>query len=419
VAFGSISECGLVSISNEELERWWHDPHARLKFSLLDALDGAQPAASGYFPHSSVAPNGQVWFANSSVLQMVDPAERVTVPPPPPVRIEKIMADRQEYSPSLGAHIPALTPDLEIDYTAPTFFVPQRVKFRYRLEGHDPNWIEAGTRRQAFYTDLRPGQYRFRVTASNAAGQWNAQDAGIDVFLPPMYYQTKWFFALCAAFGLIALWSLFRLRLTQIKTRLRSRLEVRMAERERIARDLHDTFFQGIQGLLLMINTATNRLRDEEPTRAVLKDALKRSDQVMAEGRQLVLDLRAESYADVSLSDALALVGSELKEVYSVAFSVTVVGTPAPLHPIVFEEVYRVAREAIFNAFQHANASLIEIKIAYERTEFRIHVRDNGADVQSSSTSVDFHPAGWKALARAGLIAACFYRWQRVGTALQ
>jgi signal transduction histidine kinase len=217
----------------------------------------------------------------------------------------------------------------------------------------------------------------------------------VSIVITPAFYQTIGFRIAMTCIGFLAIWIVFRMRLRAATALVESQLNERLLERERIARDLHDTFFQGIQGLLLMINTAANRLREEEPTRGVLKDALRRSDQVMAEGRQLVLDLRAESNAGAPLSDALALAGSEFKEVYAVPFSISVVGIPEELHPIVYEEVYRLAREAILNSFKHANASSIEVQIVYEKTLFRLTVRDDGVGLSANVLSDGKRPQHW------------------------
>jgi signal transduction histidine kinase len=303
------------------------------------------------------------------------------------VVISSIVSSGKTYRPSGVVTLPSHTERIEIDYTALSFTIPERVLFRYKLEGIDSTWQDAGTRRQAYYTRLPPGQYRFRVLACNNDGIWNMAGDQVSIVITPAFYQTIWFRIAMTCIGCLAIWIVFRMRLRAATTLVESRLNDRLLERERIARDLHDTFFQGIQGLLLMINTAVNRLREEEPTRLVLKDALRRSDQVMAEGRQLVLDLRAESNAGAPLSDALALAGSEFKEVYAVPFSISVVGIPQELHPIVYEEMYRLAREAIWNSFQHANASSIEVQIVYEKNMFRLVVRDDGVGLDANVLS--------------------------------
>jgi signal transduction histidine kinase len=209
--------------------------------------------------------------------------------------------------------------------------------------------------------------------------------------IAPAFYQTIWFRALyiAAAIALLRLAYVIRLRQVIVRTRIRTQ------ERERIARDLHDTFFQAIQGLLLTIDNITNKMHADEPTRGLLKDALKRSDQVMAEGRELVLDLRAEAGSGEHLSAALTAVGNEFKEAYSADFNIIVTGSAITLRPIVFEEVYRVSREAIFNAFRHAKAKLVEVEILYRRTELRVHVRDDGSGIDAKILRAGGRPEHW------------------------
>jgi streptogramin lyase len=156
-ALWGAGDCGIFSIANTELERWWQDPDAKLQVLLLDALDGAQPSAPALSPRAARSTDGRIWFANHSVLQVVDPSVRVSNRVAPPVHIEEVIADRKSYPVSGAIRMPPLNHDLEIDYTGLSFVIPEKVKFRYRLEGHDESWIDAGTRRQAFSTDLNPG----------------------------------------------------------------------------------------------------------------------------------------------------------------------------------------------------------------------------------------------------------------------
>ena len=153
------------------------------------------------FAGAARSPDGRLWFANGDVLQMIDPGHLSGNALPPPVHVEEVIADRKNYSPGKDLRLPPLTRDLEIDYTALSFVVPQKVRFRYKLEGRDAAWQEPGTRRQAFYSDLRPGKYRFRVIACNNDGVWNEAGATLDFSVAPAWYQTNWFRALCVVFG--------------------------------------------------------------------------------------------------------------------------------------------------------------------------------------------------------------------------
>jgi signal transduction histidine kinase len=202
-----------------------------------------------FSPAAVRSPDGKLWFANNLVLQMFDPAHPRINLVIPPVHVEQILADRNRYSPSAGVALPALVRSLEIDYTALSFVAPEKVRFRYQLEGHDAGWQEAGTRRQAFYNDLPPGQYRFRVIACNDDGVWNEAGAFLNFSIRPAYYQTTWFRVSCVATFLALLWVAYKFRVGQLERRLKlseensrlyGELRQRDAESERLRQELAD-----------------------------------------------------------------------------------------------------------------------------------------------------------------------------------
>ena len=230
------AECGLIEIKSDELQRWREDPELKVKFDLFDAFAGAQPYLPPFSPVATRSNDGRLWFANDTVAQMLDPDGPLRNPIPPPVYIEDVIADRKMYSPQNGLHLPALTRDLEIDYTALSFVVPQKVYFQYKLEGYDRDWQDPGTRRQAFYSNLPPRNYTFRVKACNNSGLWNEAGASLDFFVAPAYYQTVWFRSLCVFLFLAVLAGLYRLRLRHLE---RQRDALRKSEKE--LRDVIDT----------------------------------------------------------------------------------------------------------------------------------------------------------------------------------
>jgi signal transduction histidine kinase len=303
---------------------------------------------------------------------------------PPNVVVERVAANGVNYAILHDLKLPPHVRNLEIDYTALSFVVPQKVRFRYKLEGHDNEWQDSQGRRQAFYTDLTPGNYTFHVIASNNDGVWNETGAALSLSVSPALDQTAWFRGLCILAMAGILWTLYWLRLKQATTRMHQRLEARLEERERIAHELHDTFFQGIQGLLLRFHTATSQLPKEEPARKILEKTLKESDQVMLEGRELVLDLRGTVSEPTDLPAAFADFGDRIRKGGSCDFKVVVNGTVRPLHPVVFEELFKVGKEALGNAFRHSGAHSIETELNYERSEFRIRIRDDGRGIDSA-----------------------------------
>jgi signal transduction histidine kinase len=297
---------------------------------------------------------------------------------PPPVQIEQITADRKVYEASSKLRLPPLVRDLEIDYTALSLVAPEKNRFRYKLEGRDRDWQDAGNRRQAFYGDLAPRNYRFRVMASNNSGVWNQTGAVFDFSIAPAYYQTSWFQASCIAALLALIWGLYRYRLHQIARQFNARLEERVGERTRIARDLHDTLLQSFQGLMLRLQVVDNLMPDGR-AREELELALERADQAIAEGRDAVHALRTSATTTNDLAQALTALGDELAGEDTAGFRLVVEGPAGDLHPIIRDEVYRIAREALRNAFSHARARQIEVEITYASQMFRLRIRDDGA----------------------------------------
>jgi len=374
--------CGLVEIEQPELQRWWMHPESTVQFRYFDALDGEKPGAAFYQP-TARSKDGRLWFANGRLLQMIDPANLPRNSIPPPVHVEEIVANRKHYSPDGMVRLPRLTRDLEIDYTALSFVAPQKVHFRYRLDGYDKDWQDSGTRRQAFYTDLPPGNYQFRVTASNSDKVWNESGATASFYIVPAFYQTSWFSMLCAIAAIGSFYIIYLIHLKQVTSRIQEQLATRLEERERIARELHDTLLQGFQGLMLRFQSVLKNIPAEAPARQMMESALDRADEVLLEGRQRVHNLREEGMTGDGPWENLARWGNELAQGRSTRFSAAIVGTPQPLDPTVCDEVYQIGREALNNAFLHAFANQIEMEITYDRRQVRLVVRDDGAGMDN------------------------------------
>ena len=211
------TECGLILIKSDDLQQWRRRPDLKVRFDLFDVYDGAQPYSAAFRPGATRSNDGRLWFANGTVAQMIDPDRMFRNSIPPPVHIEDVIADQKSYSSRDGLHLPALTRDIEIDYTALSFVVPQKVRFRYKLEGYDRGWQDPETRRQAFYSNLRPGNYRFHVMASNNSGVWNEAGAELDFNIAPAYYQTTWFRGLCVLAFFTLLWAGYQMRVHQLQ----------------------------------------------------------------------------------------------------------------------------------------------------------------------------------------------------------
>jgi signal transduction histidine kinase/ligand-binding sensor domain-containing protein len=384
------AECGLIEIKSDELQRWREHPNEKVKFDLFDAFDGAQPYLPPFRPVATRSNDGRLWFANNIVAQMIDPDGLLRNPIPPPVHIEDVIADRKIYSPQSGLHLPALTRDLEIDYTALSFVVPQKVHFQYRLEGWDRDWQDAGTRRQAFYNNLPPRNYRFRVMACNNSGVWNEAGASLELSVLPGFYQTNWFRSICAVGFLASLWGIYQLRVQQLQRQFNIGLEARVNERTRIARELHDTLLQSFQGLMLRFQTVGEMLPARPlDAKNALEGALDRADQAISEGRDAITDIRASSLASRDLEKSITALMTNLSEELaagngrSVTFRVLVEGVPRAVRPTLQDEIYRIARESLRNAFHHAQAGHIEAEITYGES-LRLRFRDDGKGIDPS-----------------------------------
>lgn len=378
---------GIVHISAGEIRLFQGDPGHRVNFELFDLRDGLPQHRPGSIasPSALQTTNGLLWFATPGGLVWLDPKRIPRNALPPPVVIETLVANGQRHSATAPLALPAHTGNLNIEYTALSLTIPERVRFRYQLDGVDKGWQDVGTRREAFYTNLGPGTYRFRVKACNNEGIWNEAGAALDFTIAPAYYQTWWFLALCGLAGLAALWLLYLLRVRQVTAQVHARLGERMAERERIARELHDTLLQSVQGLMLHFEAAVRKLPGQDPIRPVIESALRTAEQVVIEGRDRVRDLRSASAPVEDLAALLSRCGEEFKRTTTTAFKVSVVGTPHSLDPIVRDEVHAIGREALVNAFRHAQAATIEVEITYARIALRLRVRDDGRGVNQQT----------------------------------
>jgi signal transduction histidine kinase/ligand-binding sensor domain-containing protein len=395
------SKCGLIEIDRSELENWWNHPDSLVKFKLLDAFDGVQAGLTPLKPQATRSADGRLWFVNSRILQMVDPDHLRENPVPPPVQIEAVLADRSSYTPRAGLKLPARTRDLEIDYTALSYLAPQKVLFRYMLEGHDVGWQEPGTRRQAFYNDLRPGSYRFRVIACNNDGVWNESGAFLEFSIVPAYYQTAWFQACCVAIFLLLLGFAYLLRVRQLRRQFAIGLEARLNERTRIARDLHDTLLQSLHGLMFRFQAARNMFaRRPEEAMEALDGAIRRTEEAIAESRDAIKGLRIERTPTTNLRELLTAAGQELEtsddgNTNRPTFRVIVEGEQRDLSPGIQDDVYGIGRELLRNAFQHAHAHHIEAEIRYDDHALILLVRDDGKGIDPTVVKEGGRPGHW------------------------
>jgi signal transduction histidine kinase len=343
---------------------------------------------------------------------------------PPPVRIEQVTADGKTYDTARDLRLPPLVRDLQLDFTALSLSAPEKVRFRYTLEGYDNDWQEAVNRRQAFYTNLPPRSYRFRVMAANNSGVWNEAGAVLDFSIAPAMSQTNWFRALCVALLAGLLWAAWRMRLRQLGRQLKRTLDARVDERTRIARDLHDTLLQDFQGVLLLFDRSL-RLLPEQPGEAKqrLETALQQAVRATTVARNAVQGLRLFDEED-DLVESLATIRDEFAAdgVNRMPVDIVVDGTPRPLKPIVRAEVYRIADEGVRNAYRHAAARQITLEIGFDARQFRLRVRDDGQGIDEQVIR-SRRPAGHFGLQgmreRAELVGGRLEVWSKTGSGTQ
>jgi ligand-binding sensor domain-containing protein/signal transduction histidine kinase len=388
------TSCGLVRLARSELKAWSmavdQDINAQRKIvtTLFDSSDGVKSMATGnhFSPQVTKSADGKLWFSTGDSVSFVDPHHLPLNNQPPPVYIEQFVADRKTYeaksNESESVRLPPLIRDLQIDYTALSLVAPEKILFRYKLEGRDHDWQDAGNRRVVFYNDLSPGDYRFRVMAANNSGVWNETGAYVDFTIAPAYYQSAWFRIAVVVLVLLVLGALYQLRLRQVAREVRGRMEERLEERERIARDLHDTLLQSVQGLILKFHAVSKQIPADLPAHDALEKTLDHADQVLAEGRDSIRNLRVNSASLSDLPAAFRSVAEETSQGRDATFKTVVEGRVRDLHPLVLEECYSIGREAIINALSHSEGQHIEAEIAYDARQFRLRVRDDGRGIE-------------------------------------
>lgn len=402
-SFWLYTACGLVRIERSERDAWAAaiDKKQNLlpsvRPTLLDTTDGVRSLEDigGYTPHAAKSSDGKIWFLPSDGASVVDPRHLPFNRLPPPVLIEQITADHKTYDGPFEERkrlpLPALIRDLTIDYTALSLVAPEKVRFRYKLEGWDPDWQEVTNRRQALYSNLPPRDYRFRIAACNNSGVWNEAGASFEFSVASAYYQTAWFHASWVTALLALLWGGYRWRLRRLASQFHLRMEERIHERTRIARDLHDTLLQSFQGVLMKFSAASYRLSAHPEIHRELDAIVEQAQQAINEGRDAVQGLRSSSMFPNEMAQAIRSFGEELAIGLSSIqgglgrpeFRVQVEGDSRPLAPIVRDEIYRIACEAVRNARRHAEAGRIDVSVHYDERHFRLRVRDNGKGIDA------------------------------------
>lgn len=378
---------GVVRLEANEAETAFSHPGYRPAYRLFDYDDGLPGIAlqAALAPTAFSDASHNLWFLTNQGPAWIQPADIRRNALPPPLDVQGLTADGTRHAPASELRPPKGTDNVQIQYTAASLAIPGRVRFRYKLDGVDAAWQDAGARREAFYANLGPGTYRFHVTAANDDGVWNKQGAELDFTIAPWFYQTGWFAAACALAALATVIAFFAWRTHLAAERIHLQLSERMDERERIARDIHDTLLQGIQGLLLRLQALVSAMRPDDSHAAALKDAITQAREMVIEGRGKIVSLRGDSPEYTELVQSLLAVGENLASLYHTAFHIRSEGKARPMLPSAFDEILDIVREGIRNAFVHAQATRIDVLVVYEQRQLRIVVTDDGSGIDEQA----------------------------------
>lgn len=367
---------GLIRVASEEFDKALADQAYRITYHLYDQSDGFSGAPLFFgSPNATKAKDGRLWFITTDDVAIVNPLELPISTPLPRPQIETVVANGQRRAPKQNEVVPPLRSELRIAYTAFNFAAPQRTQFRYLLEGIDRDWIEVGETREAIYASLPPGDYRFLVAARYGTHQWNPLPSIWSFSVQPTLIQTQWFFAMCLIAGIGVVWAAFMLRLGQ----QRHQLGLVLAERTRVAREIHDTLLQSLAGIALRFDVIAQAM-DNSPTAAktLLWRARDEVEWYIREARQSIWQLRSPTLVNHNLAWAIRDTCSRIVINAGIEFRFSADDSLPPLDPHVEEQLLRIAQEATANAVRHSGANTISIELTVARTSLKLTIVDNG-----------------------------------------
>ncbi len=384
------SNKGIFRVSKAELEKVANDADVSLNPVFYGPADGTltREVSGGGHPAGWKTSDGRMWFATIKGLAVIDPEHIPLNTSPPPIAIEQLMVDNQPVSSNGKASLSPGTSRLDFYYTALSFIAPENVRFKYKLEGFDDKWIDAGSRRVASYTNLRPGSYKFRVIAANNDGVWNESGAAVDFYLRPRFYQTYWFYLIVAVLLAVAGWQLYRMRVRRMALEFRAVL----SERNRIAREIHDNLAQDILGISVQLELVARLMpAAAEAAKGHLDRARLLVRNSMTEARRYVWDLRSQELHKKDLPAALRDTTSRLTAETGIEAIVEVTGSMQPLPVDVETNLLRIGQEAVNNAVKHALAKRIDVGLNFDTRNVRLSIRDDGRGFNPNDQIADGH----------------------------
>jgi signal transduction histidine kinase/ligand-binding sensor domain-containing protein len=376
---------GLARLDSAELARQPDGLPSTLTLRSFGIPSGMRPQTNAVWakPRSALVASGNLWFATEEGLAVIDPIRAGSRTGFAQLMIEQVTVDGAPLD--MAGTIAFRGSQVQFDFTVVDLNAPDSAHFRYRLYGFDGNWVDAQNRRQAVYTNLSPGRYRFEVSASNAESAWAATPAAIDITVLPASYQNPWFQAGTAILAATALFVLYLLRIQQLAHRLRFGEEQRLAERTRIARDLHDTLLQTIVGVSLQLDAFAFRLPSGlEEQRTEIDEVRRQIDATLGEARHSVWALRIPP-SGLELISTLEMVSKTIVTKSDIRLEFEVSGKPLPLPPTVAENLLGIARAAVTNAVLHSKGTLIRIAIAFQPKAVRLSIADNGQGMSAET----------------------------------
>jgi len=380
---------GILHVRRSEISEALKNPAHQVKGEHFGRREGLPGFAEQLRPLNTAieGTDGRLWFAGHEGVVWLDPTRPGNNVPPPPISIQSVSADDKFYAPVSPLKFPAHTSSVQINYAAVSLSDPEAIRFRYKLQETDKDWHEVAAANPVSYRNLAPGTYHFSVADTDTNGVWSDKVATAEFTILPAFYQTQWFLALCILTAMALLYFLYLLRLKQATQRVRASMGARLAERERIARELHDTLLQSFHGLMFQFQAARNMLpRRPDEAMDVLDSAIGATSQAISEGRSAIQQLRLEQIDECNLAQWLTNIGQELARSQqtngdSPIFRLTVEGEQQSLSPLPRTEVYRITREILQNAFRHAQAHHIETEIRYDDRLLRVRIRDDGTGI--------------------------------------
>ena len=368
---------GVYRVSRRALNNLADGKTQHLTFSVFGASDGMgiSECSRGGHPAAWRASDGRLWFATLKGLAIVNPAHMELDRVPPKVSIEQVSIDDQPASSLANLFVPPGHSRIEIHYAGLSFVSPQKVRYRYKLQGFDQDWVDAGNQRTAYYTNLAPGNYSFQVMAANQDGLWSRSAAAISFTVLPQVYQTWWFRVLMLIVLILIAYLVYWLRVRSV----RAQFQAVLGERTRIAREIHDTLAQGFAAVSVQLEVVSQLLptsvdaarKSLDATRALVRSSLD-------EARTSIWDLRSQSTENETLATRIRNMVDKTSATAGMKTHLQVNGIYRPLAPEVEAEIERIAKEAVVNAVRHSGAEAITLRMTYDARNFEMTIRDNG-----------------------------------------